>query len=281
MAEVLDLHSIITTMQVIRLLKHYKLKVWMVEEGIKNFEYFRNNYEDLDVNLEIDEGWLRQHPGGVPFGYIKLPPVDGFEISLKRELEMVINEFSNSPKVTRGIPEYNEMSNQAIMSLLNAVKQGDKSLVVAYNNMLDKLLQIMKDDVARFKNYPHTVTLYDYDMQPVPIWVNRDEDRVDYLSVASRISPVVEVHENNDEVDARRKMEAINLRNMGVLSEEDFVRMYGLKNPVRVLRNKQKEQGVREIVQAVNQNPDILPIIQDIIKNPNKYKENNNGTNEE
>jgi hypothetical protein len=250
----------VLTMHLITAIRKHRSIPAYIKEGIKNFQYFIENYEEQDVELQIDADWARKNPGVIPFQYV-VPPQSSPDLKdLIAQLERWIGEGTSSTPILAGQGK-SHMSGAAINSLTNNALDSSKSDFNPYQLFLQLIGEIMKEMIAENKRYPHVDNYLS-----MPFEVNTNSD-TSMLLIAPKLRVEVKDEAGEEESKQIRAEKMERLYDKGIVPLELALPEMDAGNPEEILSLKQQQDPIYNMVKTLEDRPDLINLMIQFVEN--------------
>ncbi|MBC8387073.1 MAG: hypothetical protein H8E13_03365 [Actinobacteria bacterium] len=258
--DLLESSIIMMTIQLINTVKTNK-PIPVVEAGaLENEEYFLNNYYKLGVTAKVREDWRRQHPGQDPISWITPPQVGQMHLLLEDKINNAIKEFTGATDIARGQPPYSGMSGRQTGMLQVAANVINKPEIRSFNYFLKQHAEVLKEYIVFYRDYEHEVMGLDEQGNKSVRVVNLSYETM--LENDDNYCHVI-VEENAEAVKAMKEAKAVELFKMGMITWRDALRMQGIPNVEKLIVNKDNELGEKQIIEMINENPELQQMIRE------------------
>ena len=265
MKDILDLSVIFMSMLSIQIGKMNKPQPQVIKEAILNYNEFVNKHWDADFILEYDEQWLSQNKHisrDQVVTYKDTPINDRLFLVMQNVISESIKSTSGAVDSARGEMQYSGQSGVLASQLQMASQTYLKSDENKYKWFINSIMDWLMFNIVNKRKFAHHITgLAEDGVTEVPREVNTNIMNTlnsDDFRVETHMQPSSEIMKQTE------KQLILDLMNSG-----KFPLKAGLKildftsvNVDQVMKELEQEQGVAEIADLIEQNPELPQIIQ-------------------
>jgi hypothetical protein len=248
-----DIFNRALTHYLVHALMHHRSIPAYIREGIVNFDEFMQNYEEQDIELEIEEDWAERNPGQVPFKYLPARPASPALTNVLDMMQMAIGEGTASTPILSGESPGTHVSGTAINSLTNNALDSSKSEFYPYQLFLSKICEKLKEYIAEYKNYVHIDEYFGME-----VLVNANADTQMLAAAPNCYITVVDATGNEDakEIEAQR-YERLLLQQ--IVPYEIAIQKMNLDNPDEIISLHKKQEPIYNMVKQLEDRPELIP----------------------
>lgn len=263
LADMLEISVALMTTLTIQAIKQYIVKEEIVQGALINQEQYEKEGYKIGVNPIVDPAWAKQNPGRRAVEPIPLPQYPQVLLTLNDMIKNVQQTTTGVIDVVLGQQEYSGQPGIAIAQLQQASRVYFKDDILDYQKFNQKKVQWLMDMICRYRNYPHRI-----------MGLNEDNEEA-MIDVATNVlnkleSKYAAVHvtilENYEVVKAMEQQNVMALYQLGLVSGEYVLEKTGVVAPKREYLRAKEESGEKQIVDAVNSNPNLRQIVQMVLQ---------------
>lgn len=255
-APLLELYSTLLTLQMFYAVKFNTPQVMLHKGAIQNEEEFLKYHNNPDFVPIVNSEWQSRHPKQEPFEYIYPKEMGRLAELLEDKLKAAIETYTRTVPAVLGMSDYSGESGKSVIAKQQSAKQGDKTDIFKLEKFYKKISDILKWNIAVMKEgFPHkTEHLDDYDERDM-VEVNTDDNN-QLLDAASSCYAVVNIEDNVEVAAQKRKVEALELFNRGLLTAVDTLKEVDPPNVDKKIRNLKIQNDTLQMMELLKGLPE-------------------------
>jgi len=264
MMDLQEMSIIMLTTLTVQMLKYQNPKRVIRGGSLKDPEYMKKYGDQLGEVYETNPEWDAENPGKEPLYYLPMPE---FPAGISMISNLIKERMENRSGVTptmQGEPVYSQMSGVAAAQFMNAGKIYHKEEQIRYQQFLTEIGYDLMLQIAENRNFPHDVQHLGTDNQNEMVRVN-DLENSPYVFEPERTLVFAEVVENIELINQLKRQQALEMYSMGLLADRDALEFSGLDNPDRLHEAAQRQKGVKQVLDFLGNNPDIMQQLQQLM----------------
>lgn len=259
-----EISIILMTLLTIQSVKTNKPMPVLEEGALVNQANFLLNHWKQDAVAIVDPQWRESHPGEQPVDWKNPPTNANIPMALYDIINNAIKDYSGAVDVARGEQEYSGQSGVLAAQLQSAAKTYTKSEEDDFGNYIRDIAETLKNYIVRFRSYPHKIKGLDLETgRQTPRTVNTNPENS--LEAESYYCvPIIQI--DPEALRQAEQEQAMALFQKGLMGKLDTLKRIDVNNPERVYENLLREQGLEEIANAVQENPELIQVIQEYLQ---------------
>jgi len=266
--DIQNMNIILLTTMTIMTMKYMKPEKIIRGQSLLNQDFYKAFGDQIGVYPETDPVWDEQHKDALPVSYVPLPEFPQGINHLMNLTKEFADDLSGVTKTMKGEPQYSQMSGVAAAQFMSAGKIYHKEEQIKAQQILTEIGYHLMFLLAEYRNFPHIVQHLDVDNQMRNVTVN-DPEKSPFFFEPERTLCFAEIVENVELINQIKRDMAMQLKQMGCLSTLDLLQNSGMDNPNRLYKSVLAEQQILEIIEFLNQNPDVKQQLEALIaQNP-------------
>lgn len=240
-------------------------KTPVIEQGaLTDEQEFVENHNSFGYVATISEEWRENHRGEKAIDFVDKkfdPQVTMFLNALLRE---DMQQFSGGTDTMMGQAQYSGMSAAQTGLLQASGATYTKADELSYRDYVKDVMECYLRQVAEFKTYEHTIEGVDEAGLSATIQVNPN-DMTDWDWERYYVQPVIE---NSPEmIKQLKEQRAMQLNGMRAISTVRMLFELGYNNAEQLAAEAFQEAGILQLIQAMQENPELMQKVQAIIQN--------------
>ena len=237
----------------------------IIREGAIDEEDFKNNRNNLDYVITVNEEWARTHPSekAIEWDHADVRP-DLF-VLISQMLSGSIKSTSGAIDAARGEQSYSGQSGVQTAQLQAAASVYTKMDEIKFHNFLNQHGEKLKYDIAKYRIHEHDILGINNQGQPEMMTVNKDDipqfDPEKYYCIAT-------VENSPETMKQMAKDRAIQLNGTGKMNTVDMLDILDYQNPEQMYNRALEEQGLLSGATMLKENPMLSEVLQIFATNP-------------
>lgn len=267
------LKTIMLTKAAIEVIKDGR-QVPLVREGaIRDIADYKQNHNSMNYVAEISNEWTMTHPGVKPIEFTDIhfnPAIIQFMNTL---LQNEMQELTGGTDSMMGQAQYSGMSAAQTGLLQSSGATYTETDKLSYRKYARSVFECYMRQIAEYLTYEHTIDGASADGKSQTVTVNQfGINNYDWQKYY--IEPVIE--NNPEAIKQLKKQEAMQLKGMGSMGTVRMLTELGYSNAEQIVEEAQSEQGILEVVQKLQENPELIQLIMNAPVEQNKTQTTSN-----
>lgn len=258
MKDLQEISVILMTLLTIQAVKINKATPYYEEGSLLDPDDFEENRDKLDYVGVVSEAWRSKNPGVQPIIWDRPEFRPDIPVTLQNMIINSIKTSSGSVDSARGEASYSGQSGVQTAQLQAAASIFTKQDEIKWHNYLKAIGNKLKNDIAHYKVHEHEIYSVDDEGSEGMMMVNQGN--------ISQFNPdlyycVPYVDTTPEIMKQMERDRAIQLNQAGKLSSVDMLSELNYPNPEQTYQRAMEEQGILQVVQLLQENPDLMESI--------------------
>lgn len=255
-APLLELYSTLLTLQMFYAVKFNRPQAILQKGALQNEKAFLQHHNDPDFVPIVNQDWQSKHPRTEPFTYVYPEEMGRLAELLEQKLKAAIETYTRTTPAVLGMSEYSGESGKSIIAKQQSAKQGDKTDIFKLEKFYKKIADVLKWKIAVMKNeFPHETEHLDDQDERDMVEVNTGYDN-QLLDSASSCYANVNIEDNVEVAAQKRKVEALELFNRGLLTAVDTLKEVNPPDVDKKIRNLKAQNDTLQIMDIIKDLPE-------------------------
>jgi hypothetical protein len=251
-ADMFEVSIALMTTLMIQAVKYYITKEQIAKDALVNEEKYLAEGHKIGVNPIVKAEWLRQHPTRKAVEPIDMPSFPQGLLTLNELVKEAQRTTTGVIEVVQGQQQYSGQPGIAIAQLQQASRIYFKDDVLDYQKFHQKRLTWLKDQIARFRNYPHKILGINENGEEALIDVATNALNRMYGKYCAVHATIVENWEVVKQIEQQSDMA---LYEMGLLPGRVILEDHNKPNPDKLLLQAKTERGEKQVIDTYSKYP--------------------------
>ena len=257
-------HIVLMTTLVLMNYKFLNPDKWIASDALVDERDYLDNNNQLNYVAKVDTDWLTRNHGRDPINYVQRGEFAQMSMAIHNLLNSTLEDMSGVTKTMTGQPEYSNMSGVAVSQHQSMGQVFFKESRIKYQQFLTELGRRLMFLICRHRDQAHFVRYFGIDNQEQMVLVN-DPENSPFTFEPERVMIFCKMVENLDLQQQIDRDIALQLYQLGLMSGVNVLEKMGITNPQRVYDSAKSEQGVLELIQVLQANPEVLQRVQQML----------------